>query len=62
MTDSGSAFVSHAFRHLCASRAIRHIRTRPYTPRTNGKVERLIQTLLRDPVCQREVRHLADGN
>jgi len=39
MTDNGAAFVSHAFRHLCASRAIRHIRTRPYTPRTNGKVE-----------------------
>jgi transposase InsO family protein len=27
---------------------VRHIRTKPYTPRTNGKVERVIQTLLRE--------------
>jgi len=48
MTDNGSAFLSGAFRQLCAARGIRHIRTRPYTPRTNGKVERMIQTLLRE--------------
>ena len=48
MTDNGSAFRSSDFRQLCASRNIRHIRTRPYTPRTNGKAERFIQTLLRE--------------
>lgn len=48
MTDNGSAFLSGDFRALCARLRIRHIRTRPYTPRTNGKVERLIQTLLRE--------------
>ena len=48
MTDNGSPFISDAFRSTCAVNQIRHIRTRPYTPRTNGKVERLIQTLLRE--------------
>lgn len=48
MTDNGSPFRSHAWKGLCASLEIRHKRTRPYTPRTNGKVERLIQTLLRE--------------
>ncbi len=48
MTDNGSAFVSHPFSALCRSLNVRHIRTRPYTPRTNGKVERMIQTLLRE--------------
>jgi len=48
MTDNGSPFRSRAWRHLCVSMNVRHIRTRPYTPRTNGKVERFIQTLLRE--------------
>jgi transposase InsO family protein len=48
MTDNGSAFVSNAFAEACADLGLRHIRTRPYTPRTNGKAERLIQTLLRE--------------
>ena len=48
MTDNGSAFVSRQFRALCVSMNIRHVRIRPYTPRTNGKVERFIQTLLRE--------------
>src|SRR4051812_30390363 len=46
MTDNGSPFRSKVWSALCASLNIRHKRTRPYTPRTNGKVERLIQTLL----------------
>ena len=33
---------------LCRARALRHIRTRPYRPRTNGKVERFIQTMLKN--------------
>ena len=48
MTDNGSAYRSHDFRHLCAAADLRHIRTRPYTPRTNGKAERFIQTSLRE--------------
>ena len=48
MTDKGSAYRSHAFRALCAASHLRHIRTRPYTPRTNGKAERFIQTSLRE--------------
>lgn len=48
MTDNGSAFRGRAFRDLCAALDIKHKRTRPYTPRTNGKVERFIQTLLRE--------------
>jgi transposase InsO family protein len=48
MTDNGSAYRSHDFRHRLAQAGIRHIRTRPYTPRTNGKAERFIQTSLRE--------------
>src|SRR5688572_14157091 len=48
MTDNGSAFVSERFKALCESLSIRHMRIRPYTPRTNGKAERFIQTLLRE--------------
>jgi transposase InsO family protein len=48
MTDNGSAYRSHDFRRCLASLAIRHIRTRPYTPKTNGKAERFIQTSLRE--------------
>jgi transposase InsO family protein len=48
MTDNGSAYRSHDFRHACADAGLRHLRTRPYTPRTNGKAERFIQTALRE--------------
>jgi transposase InsO family protein len=48
MTDNGSAYRSHDFRAACAQAGLRHIRTRPYTPRTNGKAERFIQTSLRE--------------
>ena len=37
MTDNGSPYVSRLFRHAINERSLRHIRTRPYTPRTNGK-------------------------
>ena len=47
MTDNGSAYVSHAHRLACQRLGIRHLRTRPYRPRTNGKAERFIQTLTR---------------
>jgi len=48
MTDNGSAYRSRAFAALCERRGLRHLRTRPYTPCTNGKAERFIQTLLRE--------------
>ena len=46
MTDNGSACVSRRFHKLLARLCIRHIRTRPYHPETNGKAGRFIQTLL----------------
>ena len=48
MTDNGSAYVSHAARQRCRELGLRHLRTRPYRPRTNGKAERFIQTLLNE--------------
>ena len=48
MTDNGSGYISRAFRNACAELGLKHIRTRPYTPRTNGKAERFIQTALRE--------------
>jgi len=48
MTDNGSCYRSKAFREACRDLAIRHIRTKPYTPKTNGKAERFIQTALRE--------------
>ena len=48
MTDNGSAYRSHDFRHAIDAVGLRHIRTRPYTPRTNGKAERFIQSSLRE--------------
>ena len=48
MTDNGSAYRSHDFRKACASAGVRHLRTRPYTPRTNGKAERSLQTVMRE--------------
>ena len=48
MSDNGSGYRSYAFAAACANHNIRHLRTRPYRPRTNGKAERFIQTLLRE--------------
>ena len=46
MTDNGSPYVSRAFAQEIAIRELRHIRTRPYTPRTNGKAEAKVKILL----------------
>jgi transposase InsO family protein len=46
MTDNGGAYVSVIHAIACRALRIRHIRTRPYRPRTNGKAERFIKTLL----------------
>jgi transposase InsO family protein len=48
LTDNGSSYRSKEFRQACLERQIKHHRTRPYTPRTNGKAERFIQTALRE--------------
>jgi transposase InsO family protein len=48
MTDNGSCYRSQAFRDACRDLGLRHLRTLPYTPRTNGKAERFIQTALRE--------------
>ena len=48
MTDNGSCYRSRRFRNTCRRLGLKHIFTRPYTPRTNGKAERFIQTALRE--------------
>ncbi len=45
MSDNGSAYVADAYRDALAELGLRHLRIRPYRPRTNGKAERFIQTL-----------------
>ena len=48
MTDNGSCYRSRAFAKACRKFGLKHVRTKPYTPRTNGKAERFIQTALRE--------------
>jgi len=48
LTDNGSCYVSKYFAETCSSLSVKHARTRPYRPRTNGKAERFIQTLIRE--------------
>lgn len=48
MTDNGGCYRSDAFRNTCRELGLRHVRTKPYTPRTNEKAERFIQTALRE--------------
>ena len=48
LTDNGSSYRSHQFRHVCFQMGLKHRRTRPYSPQTNGKAERFIQTALRE--------------
>lgn len=48
MTDNGWAYDSAAWKTVLRAWGLREVRTRPYTPRTNGKAERFIQTCLRE--------------
>ena len=48
LTDNGPAYRSRAFAQACRTLGLKHRFTRPYTPRTNGKAERFIQTALRE--------------
>ena len=53
MSDNGSAYVAHAHRNALSELGLRHLRIRPYRPRTNGKAERFIQTLLNEWAYER---------
>ena len=57
MTDNGSAYISRLFAAALHRLRLRHLRTRPYRPRTNGKAERFIQTLLREWAYVRAYTH-----
>ena len=57
MTDNGSCYKAFAFRDTCRTLGLKHIRTRPYTPKTNGKAERFIQTALREWAYARAYRN-----
>lgn len=48
MTDNGACYKSLAFSDACKALGLRHIHTRPFTPKANGKAERSIQTSLRE--------------
>ena len=48
MTDNGSCYRAKDFGRACAGVGIKHMRTKPYTPQTNGKAERFIQSALRE--------------
>jgi transposase InsO family protein len=48
LTDNGAAFIAHSYASACRSLGLRHTRTRPRRPRTNGKAERFIQTVLNE--------------
>jgi transposase InsO family protein len=60
MTDNGSCYRSRRFRATCQHLGVRHLFTRPYTPRTNGKVERFIKTALLEWAYARVYRHSDD--
>lgn len=48
LTDNGAGYKSKAFRRMAKALGVKHSRTRPYTPRTNGKAERFIQSIQRE--------------
>jgi transposase InsO family protein len=60
MTDNGPCFYADRFRDACREHRIKHIRTRIYTPRTNGKAERFIQTAIREWAYARLYQNSAD--
>jgi transposase len=57
MTDNGACYKSKAFAKACGNLKLTHKRTRPYTPKTNGKAERFIQTSLREWAYARAYHH-----
>src|SRR5438105_4801630 len=57
MTDNGSCYNSYAFRAACKRLRLKQIYTKPYTPKTNGKAERFIQTCLREWAYAKAYQH-----
>ncbi len=57
LTDNGSCYKHWLFRKLLHQQHVKHRFTRPYTPRTNGKAERFIQTALREWAYARSYQH-----
>lgn len=69
MTDNGSCYKAKEFAQVCKAHRLKHIRTKPYTPKTNGKAERFIQTALREwayarsyPSSDHRKAHLPEWN
>jgi len=62
MTDNGSCYISKAFCKTYQKLGLRHIWTRPYTPRANGKAERFIQTALREWAYAKAYAHSRQKN
>jgi transposase InsO family protein len=62
MTDNGPCFYAHRFRDACRDLGLKHVRTRIYTPRTNGKAERFIQTAIREWAYARLYHNSAERN
>jgi transposase InsO family protein len=60
MTDNGSCYRSRPFAKACEQLGLKHIRTKPYSPKTNGKAERFIQTSLREWAYARAYHHSAE--
>jgi transposase InsO family protein len=57
MTDNGSCYKSFAFRRACKRLGLKHVLTKPYTPKTNGNAERFIQNSLREWAYARAYQH-----
>jgi transposase InsO family protein len=57
LTDNGGGYRSREFARACQDLGLKHRYTRPYTPRTNGKAERFIQTALREWAYARAYSH-----
>jgi transposase InsO family protein len=62
MTDNGPCFYADLFRDACRELQLKHVRTRIYTPRTNGKAERFIQTAIREWAYARLYQNSAERN
>jgi transposase InsO family protein len=60
MTDNGSAYRSKLWKRACCALELRHLRTRPYTPKTNGKAERFVQSSLREWAYARSYRNSSE--
>ena len=60
MTDNGSCYRGFVHQLACRSLGVKHLRTRPYRPHTNGKAERFIRTLLRGWAYAAIYRHSAE--